>query len=177
MLNKCSGCTNQSNLGQLWLRLFNCLEIILWFYIKVWMPLSVTIQPWSTMILSTKLYSPWGYINPWYHDYLLSHVEVDNMASTCFEFPNGPRIPGIWTRDLLISKLTLYHWANSPLFFAKHIPFVQLVPSYCVEINTIIFRLTCQSFFSLCKSILFYAVLKPKGVNPQVLKQVSNGGC
>ena len=28
-------------------------------------------------------------------DYLLSRVEADNMASTYFEFPNGPRIAGI----------------------------------------------------------------------------------
>ena len=53
------------------------------------------------------------YINPWYCDYLLSHVEADNMASTYFEFPNGHRIPGIQTQDLLISRPTLYHWANS----------------------------------------------------------------
>ena len=36
----------------------------------------------------------------------------NNMASTDFDFSNGPRIAGIWTWDLPISKPILYHWAN-----------------------------------------------------------------
>ena len=40
---------------------------------------------------------------------------VNTMASTYFDFLNRPRIAGIWTWDLPISKPMLYHWANSPL--------------------------------------------------------------
>ena len=67
---------------------------------------------------------PWGYLNPWYRDYLLSRVEADNMASTYFEFPNGRRITGIWTQDLLISKPTLYRY----MFGVGHITVYEINP-------------------------------------------------
>ena len=56
------------------------------------------------------------------------------MASTYFEFPNGPRNAGIWTRDLSISKPTLYHWANSPLLWFVVVTMVTTwknIEAYC----------------------------------------------